>query len=85
MCCLVWLNFALGAVFALYGKGPYPLPTRWGLFQGVRMVFWVLLPMVIGPLITAIITTQSSVVGIDEYGQKKYMNIRPICSLWERA
>lgn len=64
-------NLALGAVFASTARDLTP-PDKVGLFQGVRMVFWVLLPMVIGPLITAIITTQSSVVGIDEYGQKVY-------------
>lgn len=45
---------------------------RVGLFSGVRMFFFVLIPMVIGPALTAILTKTSPAVGIDEYGEKIY-------------
>ncbi len=53
---------------------------RVGQFQGVRMVGYVMLPMVIGPMVTAIfITSQGDkfVYGIDEFGEKAYT-----CSPW---
>lgn len=43
-----------------------------GLFQGVRMVFMVLIPMIIGPAITAILTKTSNPIGLDEFGEKIY-------------
>ncbi len=50
-------------------------PDRVGQFQGVRMVGYVALPMIIGPMVTAIfITSQGDkyVYGIDEFGEKAY-------------
>ena len=41
---------AFGIVSGAWLKDLYPVQQR-GQFQGVRMVFWVLLPMVIGPAI----------------------------------
>jgi len=41
---------AFGIVSGAWLKDLYPIQQR-GQFQGVRMVFWVLLPMVIGPAI----------------------------------
>ncbi len=49
--------------------------NRVGQFQGVRMVGNVMLPMCIGPMITAIfITSQGDkyVYGLDEFGEKAY-------------
>lgn len=43
-------------------------PDKVGLFQGVRMVFSVMIPMVIGPLITVIINANSKQIGTDFYG-----------------
>lgn len=43
-----------------------------GLFQGVRMVFMLLIPMIIGPGVTATITTLSKPIGLDEYSEKIY-------------
>lgn len=42
-----------------------------GLFQGVRMVFFVLIPMCVGPLITAILNTtnKNNIIGFDSVGQ----------------
>ena len=48
---------------------------RVGQFQGVRMVGYVMLPMIIGPMVTAIfITSQGNkyVYGIDEFGEPAY-------------
>ena len=39
-----------------------------GLFQGVRMIFVVLVPMVIGPIIGNIVCRVSSVKYINDYG-----------------
>lgn len=58
-------------------------PDRVGQFQGVRMVGYVMLPMCIGPMITAIfITSQGDkyVYGLDEFGEKCY-NCPPIMFL----
>jgi MFS family permease len=64
-------NLALGALFASTVRDLTPM-DKIGLFQGVRMIFWVLIPMVIGPLITAIITVGSKPVGTDFYGNRIY-------------
>jgi MFS family permease len=47
---------------------------RVGLFQGVRMTFNIMIPMVLGPLITALITTMNAenIIGLDEYGNNIY-------------
>lgn len=46
-----------------------------GLFQGVRMIFSVLIPMCVGPLITAIINTANvdNIIGYDTAGQPIYI------------
>ncbi|MDD3947414.1 MAG: MFS transporter [Clostridia bacterium] len=64
-------NLGLGAIFTSTVRDLTPT-DKVGLFQGVRMVFWVLIPMVIGPLITAIITVGSNPVGKDYYGNNIY-------------
>jgi|AGTN01.3.fsa_nt_gi Major Facilitator Superfamily. len=52
----------------------YTPKERVGLFQGVRMCFSVLIPMCLGPVITAIMTTlnEKNVIGLDENGAKIY-------------
>lgn len=47
---------AFGIVSGAWLKDLYPIQQR-GQFQGVRMVFWVLLPMVIGPAIGSFLIT----------------------------
>jgi len=64
-------NLAMGALFTSTVRDLTPT-DKVGLFQGVRMVFWVLVPMVIGPLITAIITVGTKPVGTDYYNNPIY-------------
>lgn len=64
-------NLALASILTSTVRDLTPT-DKVGLFQGVRMVFWVLIPMVIGPLITAVITVGSTSVGTDYYGNKVY-------------
>jgi MFS family permease len=45
---------AFGIVSGAWLKDLYPTQQR-GQFQGVRMIFWVLFPMVIGPAIGSIL------------------------------
>lgn len=40
-------------------------PDKVGLFQGVRMFFWVLIPMCIGPMLTAFINIDSPIIAQD--------------------
>ena len=42
-----------------------------GLFQGVRMIFFVLIPMVVGPTLGNIATAKASLTYIDDYGVTK--------------
>ena len=45
-------------------------PDKAGQFQGVRMFFWVLVPMCVGPMLTAIITKVSTTSpAVDEFGE----------------
>ncbi len=64
---LMGANLCLAAVLTATVRDLTP-PDTVGMFQGVRMFFWVLLPMVIGPLITVIINVDSPVLYIDYYG-----------------
>lgn len=64
-------NLSISAIMTAMVRDLTP-KDKVGLFQGVRMVFWVLIPMIIGPLITAIITVGSKPVGLDYYGAKIY-------------
>lgn len=48
-------------------------PDKVGRFQGVRMVFYVMLPMCIGSIISGIISSDSRfITGYDEYGHAVY-------------
>lgn len=64
---LMGSNLCLAAVLTATVRDLTP-PDTVGMFQGVRMFFWVLLPMVIGPLITVIINVDSPVLYVDYYG-----------------
>ncbi len=46
-------------------------PGKIGLFQGVRMIFFVLLPMVIGPTLGNIATVGASITYVDDVGVEK--------------
>lgn len=68
---LMCANLGMSALTAAATRDLVP-KDRVGGFSGVRMVFWVLIPMVIGPALTAILTKASPVVGLDEYGEPIY-------------
>ena len=68
---LMCSNLGIAALTAAAIKDLVP-KDRVGGFSGVRMVFIVLIPMVIGPALTAILTKASAVVGSDEYGEPIY-------------
>lgn len=68
---LMGSHLGIGSIFTATVRDWTP-KDKVGLFQGVRMFFWVLLPMVIGPMLTAIITRTSTAVGVDQFGQNIY-------------
>ncbi len=68
---LMVANLGIGSIITASVRDWTP-KDKVGLFQGVRMLFWVLLPMVIGPMFTAIITLTSVPVGIDQFGENIY-------------
>lgn len=68
---LMGANLAISAILTATVRD-YTPEDKVGQFQGVRMVFWVLIPMVIGPLLTAIITATGTPVGTDYYGSPIY-------------
>lgn len=43
-----------------------------GLFQGIRMIFYVLIPMVIGPALGSFASKNSGITYIDEYSVEQY-------------
>ncbi len=72
-------SFALVAAPAMAGYGllmimlnatvrDFTPPDKTGLFQGVRMIFFVLIPMVVGPFVGNIVCRMSSVNYVNEYG-----------------
>lgn len=52
-------------------------PDKTGMFQGIRMVFWVLIPMVIGPALTAIIQQFSEPSGSFDMNGNPIYNYTP--------
>ena len=52
-------------------------PDKTGMFQGIRMVFWVLIPMVIGPAMTAIIQQFSEPSGSFDMNGNPIYNYTP--------
>lgn len=73
------ISFAIFALPALAGYGllmimlnaavrDFTPPDKAGLFQGVRMIFFVLIPMCVGPAIGNIVCKYSSVPYINDYG-----------------
>lgn len=52
-------------------------PDKTGMFQGIRMVFWVLIPMVIGPALTAIIQQFSEPSGAFDMNGNPIYNYTP--------
>ena len=52
-------------------------PDKAGMFQGIRMVFWVLIPMVIGPALTAIIQQFSEPSGSYDMNGNPIYNYTP--------
>ena len=67
--------------FDLMGYGEVMLrltpPDKAGMFQGIRMVFWVLIPMVIGPALTAIIQQFSEPSGSYDMNGNPIYNYTP--------
>jgi Major Facilitator Superfamily. len=53
-------------------------PDKIGLFQGVRMFFWVMLPMVIGPLFTVFINLNSPVIVKDTVNNMEIREYSPL-------
>ncbi|MEG1612618.1 MAG: MFS transporter [Clostridia bacterium] len=70
---LIGANLCLAAVLVASVRDLTPT-DKVGLFQGVRMFFWVLVPMVIGPMMTAITEAWLSVPSgaKDMYGNDIY-------------
>lgn len=59
------LGIILGAVIR-----DFTPEDKTGLFQGVRMIFVVLIPMVAGPRLTSLASKNSSITYINDYGAK---------------
>ena len=59
------LGIILGAVIR-----DFTPEDKTGLFQGVRMIFVVLIPMVAGPRLTSLAAKNSSITYINDYGAK---------------
>lgn len=68
---LMSANLVISAALSSTARDYTPV-DKVGLFQGVRMCFSVLIPMIVGPLLTAIITASSDPIGVNEYGQSIY-------------
>ncbi len=73
------ITFAVFALPALAGYGllmimlnaavrDFTPPDKAGLFQGVRMIFFVLIPMCIGPAVGNLVCKFSSVTYVNDYG-----------------
>jgi MFS family permease len=67
-------GYLIGIIFAASIRD-YTPKDKVGQFQGVRIFFAVMIPMCVGPFITAFINTsnQNSIIGIDEYGNNIYI------------
>lgn len=73
---LMGANLCLTATITATVRDLTP-PDKTGLFQGVRMVFWVLIPMVIGPALTAIIQQFSEPSGSLDINGNPIYNYTP--------
>ncbi|MCR5041251.1 MAG: MFS transporter [Clostridia bacterium] len=49
----------------------YTPEDKVGLFQGVRMIFYVLIPMIVGPTLGNIATIRANLTYVDDYGVTK--------------
>ncbi|MFA6867124.1 MAG: MFS transporter [Clostridia bacterium] len=74
---LMGTNLCLATVLTATTRDLTPI-DKIGLFQGVRMFFWVLIPMIIGPLVTAIINSGSPIVAEDTVNNIVIRNYTPL-------
>ena len=56
---------------SVWAKGLYPKETK-GQFEGIRILFFVLIPMIVAPLISNPIIKKSGEI-VNEYGLKEYL------------
>lgn len=68
---LMFATLGLSSIIAASIRDWTPV-DKVGLFQGVRLSFMVLIPMVIGPIFTVIITRLGTPAGVDQFGEPLY-------------
>lgn len=73
---LMTANLGLTAGFVATTRDLTP-KDKIGLFQGVRMVFWVMIPMIVGPMITALINLGSPIIASDAVNNIVIRNYTP--------
>ena len=66
---VLMMGFYLGAMVVLNSLYRDLVPKAYvGVFSGIRMIFFILIPMVIGPFIGAFVISQGKGTFIDEFG-----------------
>lgn len=72
-CCPFIVGYAMFGIIIGAVIRDFTPPQKTGLFQGVRMVFMVLIPMVVGPKLASLAARNSSITYINDVGAQNVL------------